>query len=138
MFAFMHYDRIEVITLSDLHMQESMVLNIFSKDEPFSILDIRACKGERSIRHSRLFLQADTYTVESIPSNIWLEVEAGPLYKCQPVKKDIEQFFSFNGYVKILDTVDSVAGDQSWSHESWIRAKKGDAWVNQKIARSDA
>lgn len=256
MFALMLYDRIKVITSPELHLQESMLLDIFSKDEALSIFDIGACEGESSIRYSRLFPQARIYTFEPIPSNvelikkhihqfeakqvtvfdlclsdkagtaefhvssgkpddfkdkdidwefgnksssllppdktldtykwlefkdkievrterldailektgvnsidfvhmdvqgaelmvlngsgnrfkdirnIWLEVEAVPLYKGQPVKKDIEHYFASRGYIKILDTVDRVAGDQFWSHEAWIRGKKGDAWVNQKL-----
>lgn len=43
---------------------------------------------------------------------IWLEVEAVELYKNQPLKRDVEKFMKRRGFVKYLDTVDTVAGDQ--------------------------
>jgi FkbM family methyltransferase len=65
-------------------------------------------------------------------NNIWLEVESVSLYKGQPVKKDIEKFFKERGYVKLLDTVDKVAGDQFWSKKDWIIQKKDIGWLNQR------
>jgi FkbM family methyltransferase len=64
--------------------------------------------------------------------NIWLEVEAVPLYKGQPVKKDIEKFFIEKGYVKLLDTVDKVAGDQFWSKKDWVLQKKEINWLSKR------
>jgi FkbM family methyltransferase len=51
---------------------------------------------------------------------IWLEVEAIELYKGQPVKTKIEQFMQQQGYVKLIDTVDNVAGDQFWARKAYI------------------
>jgi len=65
--------------------------------------------------------------------NIWLEVEAIPLYKGQPVKKDVETFLSNLGYVKLVDTVDKVAGDQFWSRREWITSRMGESWVQNRI-----
>lgn len=45
---------------------------------------------------------------------IFLEVEAIELYKNQPLKKDIERFMLSNGFIKVVDTVDKVSGDQLW------------------------
>jgi FkbM family methyltransferase len=55
---------------------------------------------------------------------IWLEVENVELYKGQPLKKDIEYFMKKNGFVKIEDTVDAVAGDQFWARKGYIKNKK--------------
>ena len=43
---------------------------------------------------------------------IWMEVEAKPLYKDQPLKADVERFMASRGFEKRLDTVGSVSGDQ--------------------------
>lgn len=43
---------------------------------------------------------------------IWMEVEAVELYKGQPLKNDVEKFMKKAGFVKYLDTVNEVAGDQ--------------------------
>jgi len=64
--------------------------------------------------------------------NIWLEVEAVPLYQGQPVKKDIEKYFKSRGYIKLIDTVNNVDGDQFWSHKDWIIAQLGHSWVENK------
>jgi FkbM family methyltransferase len=66
--------------------------------------------------------------------NIWLEVEAVALYKGQPIKKDIEAYFQSRGYIKLIDTVNKVDGDQFWSKEEWITSRKGAAWVNERKA----
>jgi FkbM family methyltransferase len=65
--------------------------------------------------------------------NIWLEVEAIPLYRGQPIKKDIEAFLSAKGYIKILDNFDKVAGDQFWSKREWINNKMGKNWVLERL-----
>lgn len=44
--------------------------------------------------------------------SIWLEVEAVELYKGQPLKSDVENFMKKNGFIKLIDTVNEVAGDQ--------------------------
>ncbi len=43
---------------------------------------------------------------------IWMEVEAVELYKGQPLKNEVEQFMKQAGFIKSVDTVDAVAGDQ--------------------------
>ncbi len=64
--------------------------------------------------------------------SIWLEVEAIPLYKGQPIRKDVEAYFRAKGYVKVIDTVDKVAGDQFWCNAEWIIEKMGKPWLDQK------
>lgn len=59
---------------------------------------------------------------------VWLEVEAVPLYVGQPLRAEVERFLRRHGFVKLLDTVGDVAGDQFWSRASWLRARKGIAW----------
>jgi FkbM family methyltransferase len=43
---------------------------------------------------------------------IWMEVEAVPLYRDQPLKPEIERFMKSRGFEKRLDTVGAVSGDQ--------------------------
>jgi FkbM family methyltransferase len=43
---------------------------------------------------------------------IWMEVEARPLYKDQPLKPEVEQFMASHGFEKRLDTVGAISGDQ--------------------------
>lgn len=47
---------------------------------------------------------------------IWMEVEAVELYKNQPLKQDVELFMNKNNFVNVLDTVNSVAGDQLYAN----------------------
>jgi FkbM family methyltransferase len=71
--------------------------------------------------------------IESI-NNIWLEVEAVQIYKNQPVKKDIEQFFRSNGFTKVIDTVNHFDGDQFWTRTNWIKQRKSESWINEKVS----
>lgn len=43
---------------------------------------------------------------------IWLEVENLELYQGQPLREDIEAYMKNRGFIKIMDTVNDVAGDQ--------------------------
>lgn len=63
---------------------------------------------------------------------IWLEVEAVELYKGQPLKKDVEDFMQSNGFVKLIDTVYTTAGDQFWAREAYILHKKNKLFVLKK------
>lgn len=53
---------------------------------------------------------ADLNTIKAI----WLEVEVVELYKGQPLKKDIEQFFEQTGFVKLIEKFSNATGDQFW------------------------
>ena len=53
---------------------------------------------------------ADLNTIKAI----WLEVEVVELYKGQPLKKDIEQFFEQKGFVKLMEKFSNATGDQFW------------------------
>lgn len=55
---------------------------------------------------------------------IWLEVENIELYKDQPLKNDVELFLVKNGFVKIKDTVNYIAGDQLWVNYKFFPRKK--------------
>lgn len=71
--------------------------------------------------------------IESI-NNIWLEVEAVQIYKNQPIKKDIERFFKSKGFTKLIDTVNHVDGDQFWTRTNWIKQRKSESWIMQKVS----
>jgi FkbM family methyltransferase len=49
---------------------------------------------------------------------VWLEVENVELYKGQALKKDIEQFMKEHGFIKLVDTVGEVDGDQFYLNVS--------------------
>jgi len=51
---------------------------------------------------------------------IWLEVEAIELYKNQPLKNEVEFFMGENNFINILDTVDSVDGDQLYANKMYF------------------
>jgi FkbM family methyltransferase len=55
---------------------------------------------------------------------IWMEVENIELYKNQPLKLDVERFLSENGFTKIKDTVNHIAGDQLWVNLNYFPKKK--------------
>jgi FkbM family methyltransferase len=54
---------------------------------------------------------------------IWLEVENIELYKNQPLATDVEMFLSANGFTKIKDTVNQIAGDQLWINYDFFPKK---------------
>lgn len=54
--------------------------------------------------------------------SLWLEVEAVTLYEDQPLKADVEDFMTANGFRKILDTVEDVAGDQFYVNSAFFDA----------------
>lgn len=56
---------------------------------------------------------------------LWIEVEAVPLYEGQPVKAEVEDYLRRRGFVRLLDTVGSVSGDQFWASKEWLRTRKG-------------
>lgn len=45
-------------------------------------------------------------------SLIWMEVENTELYRGQPLKPEVEKFMYAQGFVKVVDTVNHVSGDQ--------------------------
>ncbi len=49
---------------------------------------------------------------------VWMEVEAIELYRGQPLKSDVENFMKSHGFMKIIDTVDNVSGDQLYTNRS--------------------
>jgi FkbM family methyltransferase len=55
---------------------------------------------------------------------IWLEVAAVELYTNQPLKDDIELFMKKHNFVKILDTVTGVAGDQLYANKLMFSEKQ--------------
>jgi FkbM family methyltransferase len=48
---------------------------------------------------------------------IWLEVEAVPLYRDQPLKGDVERYLRARGFDLSKDTVGEISGDQLWVRE---------------------
>jgi FkbM family methyltransferase len=59
---------------------------------------------------------------------IWMEVEAVELYKNQPLKKDVESFMKAHDFENVLDTVNTVAGDQLYANSKYFDAEKINAF----------
>jgi len=55
---------------------------------------------------------------------IWLEVENVSLYKNQPLKNDVEEFFFKNNFIKIKDTVNNISGDQLYINTKYFDGYK--------------
>jgi FkbM family methyltransferase len=51
---------------------------------------------------------------------IWMEVESVQLYENQPIKRDIELFMNSNNFTNILDTVDTLSGDQLYVNREYF------------------
>jgi FkbM family methyltransferase len=51
---------------------------------------------------------------------VWLEAEAVALYEGQPLCDAVEEFMEGRGFVKVADTVGSVAGDQLYIQPKWF------------------
>ncbi len=68
---------------------------------------------------------------------IWLEVENLTLYKDQPIKKDIIEFFGANGFRALKDTVNTVAGDMLFVNAKYFPEEEERAGIisryNKKI-----
>lgn len=45
---------------------------------------------------------------------VWLEAEAVTLYQGQPLRDAVEGFMRSNGFLKVVDAVGPVTGDQLW------------------------
>jgi 2-O-methyltransferase len=56
---------------------------------------------------------------------IWMEVEAKPLYKDQPLKADVEKFMESRGFEKRLDTVGAISGDQLYVNTRYYGRSSG-------------
>lgn len=89
-------------------------------DVPASTLDsICSERGINSIDFVHLDVQGAELKVlngahQMLPKikMIWLEVETVTLYKDQPLKDDVEQFMTAQGFAKLKDTVKRQSGDQ--------------------------
>jgi len=65
---------------------------------------------------------------------IWLEVENVELYENQPLANDVEFYMTNAGFVKILDKVHKVSGDQLYVHKSVaFKFEKGNNWIIRKL-----
>jgi FkbM family methyltransferase len=67
---------------------------------------------------------------------IWMEVEAVELYKNQPLKTDVELFMKKNNFVNILNTVNSVAGDQLYANMNYFDANKIESFIKSKKGKT--
>jgi FkbM family methyltransferase len=75
------------------------------------------------VQGAELMVLQGAGTLLSRIRTLWLEVEAVELYRGQPVKSDVEAFLRRAGFVRLLDTVDEVSGDQFWAQSRWLRQR---------------
>jgi FkbM family methyltransferase len=54
-------------------------------------------------------------------NTIWMEVENIPLYEGQPLKLEVETYMKGHGFLKLKDTVSSLAGDQLYVNSAYLR-----------------
>jgi FkbM family methyltransferase len=72
---------------------------------------------------------------------IWMEVENIELYKSQPVKQDVEKYMHDNGFIKLVDTVSEITGDQFYINRRMVstftlnkyKAIKFAGYLQQKV-----
>lgn len=81
------------------------------------------------VQGAELMVLQGAGTLLSRIRTLWLEVEAVELYRGQPVKSDVEGFLRRAGFVRLLDAVDEVSGDQFWAQSRWLRKRKGSLWA---------
>lgn len=55
---------------------------------------------------------------------VWLEVENVELYRSQPLKSDIENYMKKLQFIKVRDTVSSIAGDQCYINPRMVSRLK--------------
>lgn len=51
---------------------------------------------------------------------VWTEVENVELYEQQPLRQDVEKFLLNRGFIKLVDTVSSVSGDQFYINKRMV------------------
>jgi len=98
------------LEFKDKELVRTQTLNTFCKQEKLNQVDFIHLDVQGA---ELLVLRGANEFLENLKT-IWLEVEVIPLYKDQPLKKDIEKFLKENGFSKIIDTVNHVSGDQFW------------------------
>lgn len=55
---------------------------------------------------------------------LWMEVEAVELYEAQPLKNDVEAFMKQHGFVRVMDTVDNISGDQLYINQKLHKKRR--------------
>jgi len=51
---------------------------------------------------------------------VWMEVEKKELYSKQPLKNDVEYFMKKNNFIKLIDNVSEISGDQLWVNRTFF------------------
>jgi FkbM family methyltransferase len=81
------------------------------------------------VQGAELMVLAGAGTLLDSIKAVWMEVEAVPLYRGQPLRGDVDRFMTGHGFVKVKDTVDDVAGDHLYIHPAffgrWQRTRLG-------------
>jgi FkbM family methyltransferase len=68
--------------------------------------------------------------------SIWLEVENRPLYKDQPLRRDMEKFLISRGFRLVFQEVDRIGGDQFYINSAKIHLPEKLPLQNSEIRRS--
>jgi FkbM family methyltransferase len=55
---------------------------------------------------------------------VWMEVEAIPLYRGQPLKRDVQRFMAAHGFRRMASTVGAVSGDELYFNPRLLRPRR--------------
>jgi FkbM family methyltransferase len=106
------FDQVETVDTSTLHS--------FCKENKIQIIDYIHI----DVQGAELMVLDGASEYISRIKMIWMEVENIPLYKDQPLKTEVELYMQRNGFTKIKDTVNHIAGDQLYVNLNFFPKKK--------------
>lgn len=106
------FDQVETVDTNTLHA--------FCKENQIQIIDYIHI----DVQGAELMVLDGASEYISRIKMIWMEVENIPLYKDQPLKTEVELYMRRNGFTKIKDTVNHIAGDQLYVNLNFFPKKK--------------
>ncbi|WKN40722.1 FkbM family methyltransferase [Tunicatimonas pelagia] len=92
---------------------ETLTINEFAKEHNINQIDFI----HLDVQGAELSVLRGAYIFLESIKMIWLEVEDIKLYKDQPLRNDVEQFMANHNFIKVLDTSNSISGDQLYVHK---------------------
>lgn len=99
---------------------ETSTLDSFCLQKSISLIDFI----HMDVQGAEMLVLKGASSMLSKIKMIWMEVENIELYKNQPLKTDVESFLKKNGFTKVKDTVNQIAGDQLWVNLNYFPKKK--------------
>jgi FkbM family methyltransferase len=111
---------LEWLKFDQVEMVDTITLNEYCSSEKINEIDFI----HMDVQGAELMVLTGAKSFISSIKMIWMEVENISLYKNQPLKSDVESFMKKNGFTKIKDTADHIAGDQLWVNLNYFPKKK--------------